>query len=86
MEEACHILEKIYAPHEVQNEIQELKNSVEEEGGNDKGSVKVTYIDLFRSKEIRLALIAGVGLQVKHLYIQIVVYLTCKNKTHLILS
>ncbi|MCO5606922.1 hypothetical protein L7F22_061113 [Adiantum nelumboides] len=63
VEEACHILRRIYSEHEVQNEIAELKHSIEEEI-KEKGSVKVTYLDLFQKKDIRLALIAGVGLQV----------------------
>lgn len=63
VEEACHILRKIYPSDEVQSEIEELKNSVEQEI-KEKGSVRATYSDLFKIKEIRLALIAGVGLQV----------------------
>lgn len=63
VEEACHILRKIYPADEVQYEIEELKNSIEEEI-KEKGSVRMAYLDLFRRKDIRLALLAGVGLQV----------------------
>ncbi|KAI5081840.1 hypothetical protein GOP47_0001583 [Adiantum capillus-veneris] len=63
VEEARQILRKIYSEHEVQKEIEELKHSIEEEI-RENGSVKVTYMDLFQRKDIRFALIAGVGLQV----------------------
>eukprot|EP00250_Pteridium_aquilinum_P001275 c11487_g1_i1 orf=291-2012(+) len=62
VEEACRILKRIYPAHEVQNEIEELKNTVEEEI-KEKGSMRVTYSDLFKRKDLRLALTAGVGLQ-----------------------
>ncbi|KAH7423870.1 hypothetical protein KP509_12G078500 [Ceratopteris richardii] len=63
VEEAGHILGKIYSPQEMQNELNELKRSVEEEI-KEKGSMRLTYLDLFRRKDIRLALVAGIGLQV----------------------
>lgn len=63
VEEACRILGNIFPAHELQSEIEELKKSVEEEI-KEKGSVKVSYLELFRRKDIRLALLAGVGLQV----------------------
>lgn len=63
VEEACRILEKIYPSDQLKSEIEELGNSVESEI-KEKGSVRVTYSDLLKTREIQLALIAGVGLQV----------------------
>ncbi|XXG41307.1 hypothetical protein AAC387_Pa01g1797 [Persea americana] len=63
-EEADLILRKIYPPHEVETEIQDLKNSVESEIREEGSSEKINLIKLLKTKTVRRGLIAGVGLQV----------------------
>lgn len=62
IEAARHILEKLYPPSELKTEMELLKNTVETEI-KEKGSVRVTYSDLLKTKELRMALTAGIGLQ-----------------------
>ncbi|CAK9153201.1 unnamed protein product [Ilex paraguariensis] len=59
--EAIVVLSKIYDPYRLEEEIDQLATALEEEcqRKND-----VRYWDVFRSKEIRLAFLAGAGLQV----------------------
>ncbi|XP_076956080.1 inositol transporter 1-like [Bidens hawaiensis] len=58
--EAVATLSKIYDPDRLKDELQYLSAALEEEqrGGN-----SVRYRDVFRIKEIRLAFVAGAGLQ-----------------------
>lgn len=63
-EEAKAILRKIYPAHEVETEIQDLKESVEKEIEEEGSSEKINFIKLWRTKTVRRGLIAGVGLQV----------------------
>ncbi|KAJ8617530.1 hypothetical protein MRB53_004386 [Persea americana] len=63
-EEADLILRKIYPPHEVETEIQDLKNSVESEIREEGSSEEINLIKLLKTKTVRRGLIAGVGLQV----------------------
>ncbi|XP_034697742.1 probable inositol transporter 2 [Vitis riparia] len=63
-EEAKAILRKIYPAHEVETEIQDLKESVEKEIDEEGSSEKINFIKLWRTKTVRRGLIAGVGLQV----------------------
>eukprot|EP00249_Psilotum_nudum_P021521 c28139_g1_i5 orf=844-2121(+) len=63
-EEAVAILEKIYPEDQVSYEVQKLTNSVDKELLSDASIGGIRYLDLMKSKEIRLALWAGVGLQV----------------------
>lgn len=63
-EEAKTILRKIYPAHEVETEIQDLKESVEKEIEEEGSSEKINFIKLWRTKTVRRGLIAGVGLQV----------------------
>eukprot|EP01018_Ginkgo_biloba_P030543 Gb_32595 [translate_table: standard] len=62
--EAIEILKKIYDADVVESEIQELKESVESEIREQGSTKKIRYSELWRNKEIRFALFAGVGLQV----------------------
>ncbi|KAJ4703117.1 Inositol transporter like [Melia azedarach] len=63
-EEAKAILRKIYPAHEVETEIQDLKESVEKEIKEEGSSEKINFIKLWKTKTVRRGLIAGVGLQV----------------------
>ncbi|OVA04606.1 Sugar/inositol transporter [Macleaya cordata] len=58
--EAIAVLAKIYDPDRLEEEIEQLSVALEEETLS-KSSVK--YGDVFKSKEIRLAFLAGAGLQ-----------------------
>eukprot|EP00249_Psilotum_nudum_P023812 c28990_g1_i1 orf=286-2043(-) len=63
-ETAITILERIYPPEEVTQEVQKLQNTIDSEV-QEKGSAdRVAYSELLKKKEIKLALVAGVGLQV----------------------
>ncbi|XP_044477023.1 probable inositol transporter 2 [Mangifera indica] len=63
-EEAKAILRKIYPAHEVETEIQDLKESVDKEVQEEGSSEKINLIKLLKTKTVRRGLIAGVGLQV----------------------
>ncbi|XWS15993.1 hypothetical protein CRYUN_Cryun34aG0048700 [Craigia yunnanensis] len=63
-EEAKVILRKIYPADEVEQEIQDLKESVEAEIREEGSSEKINIIKLFKTKTVRRGLTAGVGLQV----------------------
>ncbi|OVA08053.1 Sugar/inositol transporter [Macleaya cordata] len=63
-EEAKAILRKIYPAHEVETEIQDLKDSVEKEIKEEGSSEKINFIKLWKTKTVRRGLIAGVGLQI----------------------
>ncbi|KAI7753339.1 hypothetical protein M8C21_029471 [Ambrosia artemisiifolia] len=58
--EAVVTLSKIYDPDRLNDELQHLSNALEEERS---GRNSVRYRDVFRIKEIRLAFLAGAGLQ-----------------------
>uniref|UniRef100_A0A1D1XIG1 Putative inositol transporter 2 n=1 Tax=Anthurium amnicola TaxID=1678845 RepID=A0A1D1XIG1_9ARAE len=62
--EAESILRKIYPAHEVEGEIQDLKDSVQKEIREEGSSEKINFIKLWKTKTVRRGLIAGVGLQV----------------------
>ncbi|XP_058098283.1 probable inositol transporter 2 [Magnolia sinica] len=64
VEEARSILKKIYPPHEVEAEIDALRESVEAEFKEEGSSEKISFIKLWKTKTVRRGLIAGVGLQV----------------------
>lgn len=59
--EAAAVLAKIYDPYRLEEEIDQLATALEEERLRKQG---VSYLDVFRKKEIRLAFFAGAGLQV----------------------
>ncbi|MBA0658744.1 hypothetical protein Goklo_010928 [Gossypium klotzschianum] len=63
-EAAKVILRKIYPAHEVEQEIQDLKESVEAEIKEEGSSEKMNIIKLLKTKAVRRGLTAGVGLQV----------------------
>ncbi|KAF8408849.1 hypothetical protein HHK36_004918 [Tetracentron sinense] len=63
-EEAITILKKIYPAHEVESEIQALKDSVEMEVKEEGSSEKINFVKLWKTKTVRRGLIAGVGLQI----------------------
>ncbi|KAH9302071.1 hypothetical protein KI387_013654, partial [Taxus chinensis] len=61
--EAVAILEKMYDPDRLESEIEQLSAAVEEEIQERESKGKISYLDLLKSKELRLALFAGVGFQ-----------------------
>ncbi|XWS12337.1 hypothetical protein CRYUN_Cryun37aG0081200 [Craigia yunnanensis] len=63
-EEAKVILRKIYPADEVEQEIQDLKESVEAEIREEGSSEKINLTKLLKTKTVRRGLTAGVGLQV----------------------
>ncbi|KAI3794876.1 hypothetical protein L1987_37516 [Smallanthus sonchifolius] len=58
--EAIATLSKIYDPDRLKDELEQLSAALEEER---RGRSSVRYKDVFRIKEIRLAFVAGAGLQ-----------------------
>ncbi|KZV56970.1 inositol transporter 1-like [Dorcoceras hygrometricum] len=58
--EAILVLSKIYDPYRLEQEIEQLAAALEEEKQKSK---KVSYIDVLKLKELRLAFLAGAGLQ-----------------------
>ena len=60
-EEAISVLSKIYDFPRLEDEVDYLSSQLEEERLNKKD---VRYWDVFKRKEIRLAFLAGAGLQV----------------------
>ncbi|XVF27294.1 hypothetical protein REPUB_Repub14bG0094400 [Reevesia pubescens] len=63
-EEAKFILRKIYRADEVEQEIQDLKESVEAEIREEGSSENINIVKLLKTKTVRRGLTAGVGLQV----------------------
>lgn len=61
--EGVAVLEKIYDPDRLGSEIEQLSAAVEEDLHGRDSSGKLSYLDLFKSKEVRRALFTGVGLQ-----------------------
>ena len=55
------MLSKIYNPYRLEEEIDQLSTALEEEQQRRNA---VSYWDVFKVKEIRLAFLAGAGLQV----------------------
>ncbi|KAK9205992.1 hypothetical protein WN943_016263 [Citrus x changshan-huyou] len=66
-EKAILVLSKIYDIARLEDEIDHLSAAAEEELRKKK---TVRYLDVFKSKEIRLAFLAGAGLQV-HIYLEV---------------
>lgn len=62
--EAIAIMKMIHPPEDIENEIQELKQSVEEEIELHGPSQKIQFSQLWKVKEVRYALIAGCGIQI----------------------
>ncbi|PWA93242.1 inositol transporter 1 [Artemisia annua] len=58
--EAIVVLSKIYDPYRLEEELDQLSNALEEEKHR---KIAISYLDVFRIKEIRLAFFAGAGLQ-----------------------
>ncbi|PIN25492.1 putative transporter (major facilitator superfamily) [Handroanthus impetiginosus] len=58
--EAIVVLSKIYDPFRLEEEIDQLATALEEERHR---KSSVSYLDIFRSKELRLAFLAGAGMQ-----------------------
>lgn len=55
------MLSKIYDPYRLEQELDQLAAALEEERQR-KNNVR--HLDVFKSKEVRLAFLAGAGLQV----------------------
>uniref|UniRef100_A0A0C9RNF3 TSA: Wollemia nobilis Ref_Wollemi_Transcript_8484_2248 transcribed RNA sequence n=1 Tax=Wollemia nobilis TaxID=56998 RepID=A0A0C9RNF3_9CONI len=62
--EAVAILKRIYPPEEVDQEIQDLKETVEQEMQLEGKLGSFRYSQLWKVKEVRYALVAGCGLQI----------------------
>eukprot|EP01018_Ginkgo_biloba_P034287 Gb_16226 [translate_table: standard] len=62
-ENAVSILEKIYSSEQVEVEVEALRKSIEAETDEDGSTRKIQYIQLWKRKDIRFALLAGVGIQ-----------------------
>ena len=62
---AISVLSKIYEFPRLEDEIDYLSSQLEEE---QKKRKDVSYWDVFRRKEIRLAFLAGAGLQVRSVF------------------
>ncbi|XP_071696683.1 inositol transporter 1-like [Rutidosis leptorrhynchoides] len=58
--EAIVVLSKIYDPYRLEEELDQLSNALDEENER---KIAISYWDVFRIKEIRLAFFAGAGLQ-----------------------
>ncbi|KZV52113.1 inositol transporter 1-like [Dorcoceras hygrometricum] len=58
--EAILVLSKIYDPYRLEQEIEQLAAALEEEKQKSK---KVSYIDVLKLKELRLAFLVGAGMQ-----------------------
>lgn len=54
---------KIYSPEDVETEIQDLKDSIEQEL-KEVGNAEKNLVKLFKTRTVRRGLLAGVGLQV----------------------
>ncbi|XP_059300211.1 inositol transporter 1-like [Lycium ferocissimum] len=59
--EAAAVLAKIYDPYRLEEELDQLATALE---GECLRKQAISYLDVFRRKEIRLAFFAGAGLQV----------------------
>lgn len=55
------VLSKIYEPDRLDEEVEQLSSALEEEQAR---KVAVGWLDVFKVKEIRIAFLAGAGLQV----------------------
>lgn len=71
-EQAVSVLSKIYDPDRLEEE-KVLLSVASDENIESKDSAK--YLDVFKSKEMRLAFFAGAGLQVKSCSLFIYIYL-----------
>lgn len=60
--QAISVLSKIYDPERLEDEIHQLAAAAEEERQRKNA---VGYLDVFKSEEMRLAFLAGAGLQVR---------------------
>ncbi|CAL0324872.1 unnamed protein product [Lupinus luteus] len=96
-EEGEAILRKIYPPHEVEAEINAVRESVEFEMKEAEASDKASIIKLLKTKTVRRGLYAGMGLQIFQQFVGIntVMYYSptivqlagfASNKTALLLS
>ena len=65
--DAESVLEKIYAPEELENEVQELMLSINKEIETEASLRSIGMFDLLKKREIRAALVVGVGLQVYYI-------------------
>ena len=62
--EEITIMKRIHPPEDLENEIQELKQSVQQEIELHGPSQNIQFSQLWKVKEVRYALIAGCGIQV----------------------
>ncbi|KAH7424205.1 hypothetical protein KP509_12G094900 [Ceratopteris richardii] len=63
VDEAVSVLEKVYHPEQVENEVQALASSMST-GIGFKNSTKVDWVQMVKGREVRTALAIGIGLQV----------------------
>eukprot|EP01018_Ginkgo_biloba_P018990 Gb_11512 [translate_table: standard] len=62
VEDAIPVFKKIYPPEALKTELQEIMDAAEQESDPDSNNISIG--DTLGSKEMRLALIAGVGIQI----------------------
>lgn len=70
-QESEDILRRIYPAEDVENEIRDLKQSVDDEIKEQGSSQKINISQLCKTKSVRRALIAGVGLQILQQFVGI---------------
>ncbi|XP_078436691.1 inositol transporter 2 [Wolffia australiana] len=63
-EEAAAILRRLYKPDEAEQEMQDLRNSIQAESQDEGSTLKVNVLNLWKTTAARRALVAGVGLQI----------------------
>lgn len=63
-EEANAILRKIYPADEVETEIQDLKESIDNQVKEEGSSENINFVKLLKTRTVRRGLYAGVGLQI----------------------
>ncbi|KAK9093369.1 hypothetical protein Syun_028280 [Stephania yunnanensis] len=70
-DEAKKILRKLYPEDEVENEIEDLRSSIEEEVKQEGSSQNINIMKLLKTTAVRRGLTAGVGLQVLQQFVGI---------------
>ncbi|KAK9088405.1 hypothetical protein Scep_027487 [Stephania cephalantha] len=70
-DEAKKILRKLYPEDEVENEIEDLRSSIEEEVKQEGSSQNINMMKLLKTTAVRRGLTAGVGLQVLQQFVGI---------------
>lgn len=64
VDDAIPIFQRIYPPEDLKTELEQIMDAAETESGPDGIAKDISIGDILGSKEMRLALIAGVGMQI----------------------